>query len=204
MKEMHNEQEQILQLTQALADGSDQEDLLARFDRDKQNLVSIRHGLMPYKDLLVAFTRHRQSINISSNSDNGLHSQMIQTHSFITNANARRRLRDGLESASSLLDDAETAKEELMNTHANYQAFLSVKLSRISNRVNIMAKDLTLATMVYSIIAFISAIYGMNIALPFSSINVGSLLPFVTILSIFVVLIFICLVVFRCLRWLQR
>ncbi|KAK2953717.1 putative CorA-like Mg2+ transporter protein [Blattamonas nauphoetae] len=177
---LDQELEALFTLTQSLHTDSDQEDLLLRFDVDRRILGSVRHGLSPYRDLLSTLC--------------------TQSHTPFISPNTVRYLRSVFDVVVYVLEKNEHCRDALLNTHTNYLSFISVKLSRVSNKLAQISKDATVLTAVLGLLQIIGSTYGMNIWLP-GGVDEGTIFPFLIIITVYIVIIIFSYILNKCLRW---
>lgn len=173
------EVQSLFTLAHAIRSDVDQDDLLLRFDVSRRNIASIIHSLAPYRNVLSVLCTRRLAL---------------------IDSETRRYIRSVFDLAVHLVDRAELSKDTLLNTHSNYLAYLSVQLSRFSNRINVIAKDLTLISAVFAIMNIIPSSWGMNIWCP-GGVNPGSMVPWMVIVVTYLIVALIFYVVFRCIKF---
>eukprot|EP00770_Monocercomonoides_exilis_P000244 MONOS_242.1-p1 / transcript=MONOS_242.1 / gene=MONOS_242 / organism=Monocercomonoides_exilis_PA203 / gene_product=unspecified product / transcript_product=unspecified product / location=Mono_scaffold00004:89421-91727(+) / protein_length=674 / sequence_SO=supercontig / SO=protein_coding / is_pseudo=false len=142
VEQIEREVETLFALAQSLHHEGDQEDLLNRIDADRERLHWLHFGLKPYREVLSS-----------------LCSATKEEIRFVC-AQTKRYLRSVFDLVVFLVEKVESSEETLTNTQANYLGWLSVKLSRTSNRVNRIAKDVTLVMCVFGMMQLIGSTWG--------------------------------------------
>ncbi|KAA6381627.1 MAG: hypothetical protein EZS28_022848 [Streblomastix strix] len=211
----------LCNLTAAFVKAGDDEDLLLRFDMDRRNIVELQSETTPYVEILSALcTGQDEQSHSSHKHTHVIHHPSSQLKSKtksdesdeedfnsppvwmgLVGSESRRHLRSVFDLAVFVRERTAQMLDTLSNTQQNYLASLSLQLSRTSNQINFIAKDITLVSCVIVLLQCVASQYGMNIILPFGLESEGSLWPFVSSTIVYLIVIFICFFIFKCLRW---
>ena len=141
---------------------TNQTEMLRRIGRARNNVNQLIRLLKPKIEIINILTK--------------VHAQKFQENTMIY-------LKDTKDNLITMIQNLEQNSETLNRSHSNYLAQISIELSEMSNRMNLQVKILTQITSLALPFAIIGGLWGMNVIVPFETVN-GSmatwdmLLPF--------------------------
>ncbi|KAH7814927.1 putative magnesium transporter [Monocercomonoides exilis] len=193
VEQFETELSALRSLSQSLQGVGEQDELLLRFEADRRKVNAIRRCLAPLPEIISAITPR------SNSTIHSFSSKKAQTKHFISPF-LFPFFRSVGDLSLFLLHTTSHYHSTLLDLHTNHLASLSVSLSRYSNHLSVLAKDLSIVTCVMMMAQMIPSCWGMNIWLPGGVID-GSANTFIILLAVCNLLAILFYLLTKCLRW---